>query len=333
MSEGALGGVPAYQQTPFSGESARLNEIKFLGNVMHLVQQKEDQTRGMFPSMPGGKSEMVRFEFLAPHEAQEMTEPYPVVFPGSDYGSSVTGDITPSKGVFSERWVFIRRIFDLMFSRKDSDVLSQIDVNGSLSKSMAYALNRKRASILLEAAIGNVYTGPQNNLSIVAFPDSQIIQAADQGLTYDKLVEAKFRMDDSDDIPDEDRYAFVTAEQIQNCYNMMEIKHRDYNAMQDLVNGKVSKFLGFEFKRVSKSVLPKTDHGDGTYTRKCIFCHKDGIGRVVWDESMTDAKIEQLAHLLYNYQLFATEAYNCIRLQEEFVVEVDCKEVLTPARD
>lgn len=328
MAGSAWGGLPSYEVAPHAGASERLNVIKFDENVRHLVQEKEDKLAGMIDERNGKPGEAFRFNFTGEGSVQELDNPYDMVFPGTNYGSSVSGDITPGTHDFSERWCFPKIIGEPVFCRGEEDIESAIGIKGALTQRMAYAFMRKRTSIALNAAVGTAHTGEiHDTLTEVTLPDHQKIDANDKGLTYEKILEAKFILDYWDVDP-EDRVFFHSAEQLMNALQMIEVKNKDYDALKDLANGKVNRFLDFEFRRVSKSVLPQ-DANDDTI-RQCVAWQKMGMGRVVWRESSGADIVRSPYHLTPVDMIKRWEKYNAVRLEEKRVVQIDCKEVKSP---
>lgn len=325
MAISAYGDLSSYNVSAFTGEGARLHETKFLKDVIHKVQEEEDRLRGMFKEKSGAGSEAVRFNFLdKAADPSERTQRFATVFPGSNYGSSVDGDITPSTYNFSERWCHHKIYQDVKYCKKDEDVLSMLNIKSELAASIHKAFNRNRSSVCLNALIGTVYTGAQHSPTAVTLPATQIVDSADLGFTFDKLRQGKYKLD-YHDVPDDNRHCFYTAEQLYNAYSILEMTSRDYGAATDLINGKTTQFLGIQMHRVSKDVLPKT----GT-DRHVILCHGDALGKVVWTgDSNQSIRITQPDVILFDYQITAWEAFNAIRLQEELVVRIDCKENLS----
>ncbi|GAT35615.1 hypothetical protein TSACC_3686 [Terrimicrobium sacchariphilum] len=154
-------------------------------------------------------------------------------------------------------------------SKPDSDVL--------VEHSAAYG--RLADQIILEAAVGTAYTG-EIGMTPITLPASQTIavdfvrtgSAANSGLTLDKLRRAKRILDDNEVPDDEQRTIAVTSAQIEDLLRYTEVTSKDYNIVQALVDGTLNKFLGFEFKRVSSDIVPKSGN-----IRSVVFWSRRGI--------------------------------------------------------
>lgn len=167
-----------------------------------------------------------------------------------------------------------------VFDEWDEKFLGEISLPSSqLMEAQAAAYARLADSIILQAAVGDAYTG-ENGTSVVSLPSTQTVAvnyvesgtAANSGLTIGKLRRAKYILDDNDVDDMEPRTVAYCAKQLQDLLRSVEIGSKDYNAVQALVDGQVNKFLGFTFKRVSSKVLPISGG-----VRQVVFWAKNGL--------------------------------------------------------
>lgn len=134
-------------------------------------------------------------------------------------------------------------------------------------------------SVIVQAAVGDAYVGEQGT-STVALPTEQIIavdfvetgSVANSGLTIGKLRQAKFILDNNDVDDEEQRTLAYSAKELQQLLRSTEVGSADYNDVKALVHGELKQFLGFQFKRVSRSVLPLVNG-----VRTCVFWAKSGL--------------------------------------------------------
>jgi hypothetical protein len=121
-------------------------------------------------------------------------------------------------------------------------------------KQHAMAAKRTMDEVILAAAEGDAYIG-ENGTDTVALGSGQKVAVdymgsatpANVGLTLAKLVKAKYILD-KNEVPMEGRYFVHSAKQLQDLLdNVIEVKSSDYNNVKALVDGTVTRFLGFEF--------------------------------------------------------------------------------------
>jgi hypothetical protein len=157
-----------------------------------------------------------------------------------------------------------------LFDEWDEAFLGQI----SLPKSEVMVAhlngwNRLIDAIIIAAALGDAVVPSVTSLGIetttaTALPTAQKVAidyvetgaTANSSLTIGKLRQAKFILDDGDVEDSEDRVLAITAKELQSLLRSIEINSFDYNNVKALVEGKVDTFMGFRFKRVSKTVMP-----------------------------------------------------------------------------
>jgi hypothetical protein len=129
------------------------------------------------------------------------------------------------------------------------------------------------------------------------------------------MTRAKYILD-KNEIEDEGRYFVISAKQLQDLLaNVIEIKSSDYNNVKALVDGNVTRFLGFEFVRTELITLDTT-----TDIRTCIAYQRDRIALgVALDKAV---KIDILPALNHTIQIRTVLMLGATRLEEEGVVLV-----------
>jgi hypothetical protein len=194
----------------------------------------------------------------------------------------------------------------------------------------AYALGRKKDERIINAALGDSYTGNRGEIA-VPLPESQIIsvdysddgvsiEGESSGLTIDKLRKARFLLDDSDMDDDEEQYLVVTPKQIYDLLKTTEVTSEDYNTVKSLVDGKINTFMGFKFKKVSSALLPKDENN----VRK-IFCFaKSGILLAMAEDIKTNVSVRKDKRMAV--QVYASLSCGATRMDEKKVVAIMCSE-------
>lgn len=190
----------------------------------------------------------------------------------------------------------------------------------------SYALGRKKDQRIIEAALGNAYSGNKGDQK-VQLPAEQKIAInyvdsgtqGDSGLTIAKLRMARQMLDDADVDDDEEQFCVVTARQIHDLLKTTEVTSEDYNTVKALVDGKINTFMGFKFKRVSSALLPKISNS------RDIFCFaKSGLLFASAGDIKTDITIR--ADKRMATQVFASISCGAVRLDEQKVVQISCNE-------
>jgi hypothetical protein len=183
----------------------------------------------------------------------------------------------------------------------------------------ANAMGRTMDDVIIAAATGNAYSGVAGG-STVTLPSSQTIVHANQGLTMDKLLEAKEIIDSSDVDPDEPRYFICSAKQVTDLLNNTSVTSIDFNTVKALASGIVDSFLGFKFIRSERLTE------DGT-VRSCLAYTESAIGLAVGADITT--RISERDDKNYATQVFLSMVIGATRVEDEKIVEVEVQETIT----
>ncbi len=226
---------------------------------------------------------------------------------------------------------FDRRMISLVTSDwgdlidKEDQLHFLSDPTSAYALNAAYALGRKKDQRIIEAALGNAYCGVKGENKI-NLPDSQIIQGnytekeeIETGLTVEKLRMARQLLDDADVDDGEEQYCVVSAKQISDLLKTVEVTSEDYNTVKSLVEGKVNTFMGFTFKRISSSLLPKKED-----FRNIVCFAKSGILMATNGDIKTDISVRLDKRMAI--QVYASISCGATRMDEKKVVSILCKE-------
>jgi hypothetical protein len=201
----------------------------------------------------------------------------------------------------------------------EDEIKMLIDPQSSYAQNAVWALGRSLDAELLTAALATAYTGKEGTTP-VTFPAGNIVAEGNVGLTIAKLIAAKEILDLAEVDEDEPRFIAVTAHQISDLLGTTEVTSADYNVIKALVKGEINTFMGFEFKRVSTSMLAV----DANDLRKCICWAQNGLGLAIASDVKT--RISERADKNYSTQVFASLGIGATRVDEDRVVEIDCDE-------
>lgn len=217
------------------------------------------------------------------------------------------------------------------FDEFDAKKLVNIDVPVSKTiESMRAAAGRCMDKVMLDAFLGNNYTG-DNGTTTVAFPDSQTIEedyaetgiAAESNLTVGKLRHALSMLQKAE-AWSEERRAYgdelvlaCTSSQINSLLQQDEVTSYDYNTARALAEGKIDTFMGFRIIRTEQ--LPISSG-----IRSCLAWVKSRAQFGIWDDFKVKLSVrDDLDEAL---QIRAKFACGATRLQEEAFVKILCVE-------
>ena len=282
---------------------------QYSANVQALVQQKGSKLRGLVSAETiAGKSAF--FDQIGTVAAVKKTSRH------SDTPQLDTPHKRRKVSTDTYHWA------DLIDN--DDKIKMLIDPTSEYANAAAWAMGRAMDEVIVDAAFGTAYAG-ESGKDIVEFPSDQIIDSSGtNGFTFDKLREVK-RMFDAKDVPVEGRYIVLTAYQMDNLLSETKVTSADYAAARALVRGEVSEFMGFKFinlngKRGDGSlIIPATNT-----TRHCLAFQSDGIKMVIGQDMI--GKITERDDKCFATQVYYEMSIGAVRMQEEMVIKVNCKE-------
>jgi len=193
------------------------------------------------------------------------------------------------------------------------------------------AMNRRMDDIIIASFFATANTGSDGSTQ-VPFPASNQIAvnswaygsgSGNAGLTISKLIEARTGLlgqevaDDYDEEEIDDIYIAVSAKQLGNLLSTTEVTSKDYNETQALVEGKIKRFMGFNFVRTERLQLDSS-----SYTRVPVW-HKEGIFFGV-AEGLTEVSIDKRPDKNNAYQPYYEMTLGAARVEEARVWEIKC---------
>ena len=280
---------------------------QYSANVQHLVQQDGSKLRGAVrEEAVTGKNAF--FEQIGATAAQRRT---------SRHSDTPRVD-TPH----SRRRVSLEDFDWADLIDNEDKVRMLIDPTSDYARAAAMAMGRAMDEVLIDAALGNAYTGVSGGTSTAG---QTAVAAGATGLTLAKLLTAKETMD-GDDVGEDGRAIVCTADQITDLLNTTAIQSADFNTVKALARGEVDSFLGFRFipvngKRTDGSKLVPVD---GSSDRRCFAFQGDGLLLGVGADMNT--KISERADKNYATQVFCSMSIGGTRMEEARVLEILCAE-------
>jgi len=185
------------------------------------------------------------------------------------------GPSRPSDILTQQRWVRPRPYEKVtIYDEFDSIALGELpDPEGPAIMTHATVANRNKDIVFINGSTGTNYTGPVGTGTATLLSANQIgVQfgngGVNAGLTLKKLTQARYVLD-VNEVPQPDRFFAYSAKQLNNLLtNVDQVANYLYNEVKALVDGKIQRFLGFDFKLTQ--LLPVTSAG----VRTNIFWQK-----------------------------------------------------------
>lgn len=301
---------------------------QYSANVFHLSQQKGSRLMGLVRN-ESQHSESAFYDRIGEVEAIEK------VGRNQDV---VIQDVPHSRRRVTTRDYYYGAMVD------QEDKLRMIQSPESqYALAAAYTLGRKMDDVIIAAALGTASAGKEGELS-VAFPDSQVLAAFDGttntgvGLNVKTLIAVKQKFL-ANEVEPGDLYIVVSAKQLSDLLNEDKVTNSDYAAIKALVNGDVDSFMGFKFIHSERLPVTSTSTtynatsgaigsgGGGTLgagARRCFAWKKDGL--LLSTAAGVDTKMDPIPSKFHAVQILAKMSIGAVRMEEEKVVEIRCKE-------
>lgn len=272
----------------------------YSSNIQMLLQQRGSHLRKLVTEETVAGEEAY-FEQIGPVEPKERTGEF--------------NDIEPTQSPWERRRVTFAERYRAEYVGEMSKLRMIADPTSSYAENSVLALNRAIDSVITDAALGTAWTG-KNGTVPVTLPASQIIAPAASGLTIDKLIEARERLDASENDPSDVRSIVVTSKQITDMLRTTEVTNADYNTVKALVAGQIDTFMGFRFVRYEGVPLVGGNRRAFAMVKSAV---KLGIARDI--HTSADWIPAKRAWLLY-----AGIALGATRMEEKKLVAIDCQE-------
>jgi hypothetical protein len=238
-------------------------------------------------------------------------------------GDTPDGDSTGYK-----YWIY-RRKFEFVRVWDEDDQPQMEDIILPTSDevtSFTYAENRTKDQVIIQAFGATRFIG-ENGTDTDALPSGQQIavdyqytgSAASAGLTLPKLRRAAYLLNTAE-VPMEGRYITYGAKQLDDMLATVEVTSRDYNDVMALKDGKVDRFMGFQW--IHTEQLP----GNAATGNSTLYAwQKDGVkyadcGRNVYMDILTTKR--------HAMQLRGVSRMGAIRTENARVVSILCDNTL-----
>ena len=284
-------------------------ETQFSDNWEFLLQQKDSRFENLVRHLPV-KGKERRISYLGSLNMR------PVV--------TRNGRTIPQDSPMAARWLRVRG-FDAVTWIDEWDDISLGELPAPESEHVsahAMAAKRQKDDVIIAAFSDDAYVG-DNGTDAVAVPASQKVAVnyvrtgspANSGLTLAKLIRAKFILDTAQ-VPTEGRYFALSAVQMTDLLaDVDQVSNSRYSDVHALVEGEISRFLGFTFVSSERLTLDTA-----TDIRTCVAWQRDGV--VYGDSQQPKARIDILPTQNHTIQVRTTLVAGATRVEEERVVLV-----------
>ena len=195
-----------------------------------------------------------------------------------------------------------------------------IDPTSSYAQAAAAAMGRAMDDVIITAATAAAATGETGSgtASLDATANSVGSASSNDGLTIDKLIEAKRKLDLQDVDPSIPRYIAVGPQQIDDLLGTTQVTSSDFNTVKALVQGDIDTFMGFKFIMTNRLSVSATD------VRTCFAWAEDGMALGIGKD--ISARIDERADKGYATQVYYCMDIGATRMEENKVVQIFCDE-------
>jgi hypothetical protein len=195
-----------------------------------------------------------------------------------------------------------------------------IDPTSSYAQAAAAAMGRAMDDVIITAATAAAATGETGSgtASLDATANSVGSSSSNDGLTIDKLIEAKRKLDLQDVDPSIPRYIAVGPQQIDDLLGTTQVTSSDFNTVKALVQGDIDTFMGFKFIMTNRLSVSATD------VRTCFAWAEDGMALGIGKD--ISARIDERSDKGYATQVYYCMDIGATRMEENKVVQIFCDE-------
>jgi hypothetical protein len=296
--------------------------LDYSQNWLHRIQQMPSKLAGTTKedSINGFQK---RYAQLEKQAMQEITV---------RHGSTARQDATSYHRWLKTKKHDIANVID-EWDQKELGVL--ISPQGALVENHGYAYNRLKDRTIIEALEGNATTGEDGDVLTALSAGQQISvdyvatgAAANSGLTFAKVVEAR-RLFNENDLPlDGSAYAIISPQADADLVrDVDEAKNKDFGNITPVSDGTLHGKYWMGFNWICHTDLTDTDgvSGAGTTTANvtnCLFYHKS---QVVFGDGEKRSTIDILPENSHGIQVRTRCRMGALRMEEKGVVLVEAE--------
>lgn len=213
----------------------------------------------------------------------------------------------------TRRWGYFAEYDVADLIDKQKKVKHLIDLESPYTIRHAGTLGRTMDDVIITAMEGSAAEGKNGGTS-VALPAAQKIAAQSAGLTISKLRDAKRILDAAEVDPAMMRWFVTNAQGLSDLLDDPKIGSADFNRVQALVDGKVDRFMGFDFIRCERLNV------DGSSNRLDYAVVQGAVRMGVPTEPHSEMSIRP--DRKNAPQIYSSMSLGAVRVEDELVVQV-----------
>lgn len=212
----------------------------------------------------------------------------------------------------------------------DQDKLRMaIDPTSPIAQAGAFAMGRSIDDEILGALYGAAKTGQTGSTTTNFDTANQVVGpnfgGTSTNLNVEKLREAKriFQANNID-LDQEELWMLVTSKEADALLGLTQVINTDYNDRPVLVDGKVTRFLGINFRHIeftSSDFANSASMLNGS-NRYCPVFTKRAMHLGIWED--TTARMSQRDDKGYATQVYLRHTIGATRIDEKRIVRVEC---------
>ena len=218
------------------------------------------------------------------------------------------------------------------------------DPENQFAQAAMMSLGRSKDDVLVNAALGQAASG-ETGTSMVSLPNAQKIASVSAGAIAGLNVQAILgvkELFDAAEVDEAQRYFVYNAAQMRSLLGQTQVTSADYNSVRALVKGELDSFLGFKLIH-SERLLASSVYSSGTSydpvtglystagnaialsgSEKSAFAFV-GDGLLLGRNEEAIGRIDERPDMSYNVQVYNSEDFGAVRMEEVKVVEVICQ--------
>jgi len=192
-----------------------------------------------------------------------------------------------------------------------------IEPKSAYAQNAAMAMGREWDAQII-AGLGGV--AKDGDDADVAFLAAQTVSDGSAAMSIELLSETKYIMD-KNEVPFNDRFICISAEELKALLNTTEITSADFNTVRALVAGDIDTFMGFKF--LQTELLPLV-----TTVRDCFAWQKDCVGLGIGRDTI--ARVSQRDDVSYAWQVYSAFSCAATRIDDAGVVKIEVLATAAP---
>lgn len=229
-------------------------------------------------------------------------------------------DVEYSNTPHAARWIHPKEFYVADLIDNADKLKALIELQPSYMQSQMAGLARKIDEEIITQAFGTAYTG-ENGTTSEAWSATYEIASGSQGLTMEKIRDAKRLMMSADwDPSSEEAFIVVSSQQMDDLMGLTQVTSADFNGARPvLVDGTVAKVMGLNVVTVSDSILPVASS-----TRDVLVFARSGIMLGEWDSMKTT--VDRIPTKHNSLQVLTQMMLGVTRTELGKIVKIKCAE-------